>query len=576
MNTMVLDIESENDDDEMDFANKFHSPDKNCNCSKCQLNKRPQAYDSPLDLLLNETGIDDAESEVLEGDEEDSELEIRRRRRGRRLRTRPNRGRSTSSRTKSTNFSLPRRQSRHKHKPRPKPKPPYPVIHKYPRPHRRHRPLVICEPAEPCICPAHGTEFVRWVQSSLNQILGLRLVVNGIMNRATRNAVREFQKKEGFPVDGIAGPEVEHALINKKINTDHSNVHELISLEASKTLFSEEKEFKRTVGKSLPGQYGIALRRWMTNKNKLSNLVNLLTRSSIFMKIVNTINKKYVAYTTLENYGGHQFAQPDEKGILTKGKFRRRRILIISFLGYGTRFYPAYSFHTTGCPPCHSIHVPTFSLPLSTITANLIHETVHAFLHLKKPVENLVSRETKIRNSIINESQTRKKEKEIITEILMSKKNLPEKIQLNLKNRINTVETNFSVIERDFISGEKITYLEHFVLSVLMDEQRNLEKLDSNKIKAIERSVSKLYIGKPLDNFLKAAFPENLTSHPGSNTIPKSMGAYWDLLLVRRVIVLRWQEFFSKHSEDDPGFGLAKEQILQAHAKAFFQKNRKK
>ena len=217
MNTMVLDIESENDDYEMDFANKFHSPDKNCNCSKCQLNKRPQAYDSPLDLLLNETGIDDAESEVLEGDEEDSELEIRRRRRGRRLRTRPNRGRSTSSKTKSTSFSLPNRQSRHRHKH--KPKPPYPGIYKHPRPHRRHRPhrpFIVREPAEPCICPAHGTEFVRWVQSSLNQILGLRLVVNGIMNRATRNAVREFQKKERLPVDGIAGPETKKSLVMAK------------------------------------------------------------------------------------------------------------------------------------------------------------------------------------------------------------------------------------------------------------------------------------------------------------------------------------------------------------------------
>ena len=32
------------------------------------------------------------------------------------------------------------------------------------------------------------TEFVRWVQNSLNQVLGLRLPVTGIMNAVTRCA----------------------------------------------------------------------------------------------------------------------------------------------------------------------------------------------------------------------------------------------------------------------------------------------------------------------------------------------------------------------------------------------------
>jgi len=84
--------------------------------------------------------------------------------------------------------------------------------------HRRRRPAFIHRPAAPCICPAHGTEFVRWVQSSLNQLLGLRLRVNGVMNRTTRNALRNFQTQEGLPNDGIAGPETENALISAKGN----------------------------------------------------------------------------------------------------------------------------------------------------------------------------------------------------------------------------------------------------------------------------------------------------------------------------------------------------------------------
>ncbi|WP_256211859.1 peptidoglycan-binding domain-containing protein [Nitrosomonas communis] len=65
-------------------------------------------------------------------------------------------------------------------------------------------------------CPRHGSEYVRWVQSSLNQIMNLRLAVTGIMDVPTRSALRSFQEKQGLPVDGIAGPESKDALIGAK------------------------------------------------------------------------------------------------------------------------------------------------------------------------------------------------------------------------------------------------------------------------------------------------------------------------------------------------------------------------
>ncbi|MGH8497423.1 MAG: peptidoglycan-binding domain-containing protein [Methylococcales bacterium] len=65
-------------------------------------------------------------------------------------------------------------------------------------------------------CPQHGSEYVRWVQSALNQIMNLRLPVTGITNAATRSALRSFQQKQGLPVDGIAGPETKEALIGAK------------------------------------------------------------------------------------------------------------------------------------------------------------------------------------------------------------------------------------------------------------------------------------------------------------------------------------------------------------------------
>lgn len=57
-------------------------------------------------------------------------------------------------------------------------------------------------------------DYIRWVQSSLNRILGLNLVVDGISGRNTRSAIRTFQGWIGLSVDGIVGPNTERALIN--------------------------------------------------------------------------------------------------------------------------------------------------------------------------------------------------------------------------------------------------------------------------------------------------------------------------------------------------------------------------
>jgi peptidoglycan hydrolase-like protein with peptidoglycan-binding domain len=56
-------------------------------------------------------------------------------------------------------------------------------------------------------------DYIRWVQSSLNRILGLRLTVDGIMEPETRSAIRSFQKRQGLPVTGIVGPETDRALV---------------------------------------------------------------------------------------------------------------------------------------------------------------------------------------------------------------------------------------------------------------------------------------------------------------------------------------------------------------------------
>lgn len=68
------------------------------------------------------------------------------------------------------------------------------------------------EPPEPGAYPAPGTEYVRWVQSALNRVMGAGLAVDGVMSAATRSALRTFQGRHGLPTDGIAGPDTEEAL----------------------------------------------------------------------------------------------------------------------------------------------------------------------------------------------------------------------------------------------------------------------------------------------------------------------------------------------------------------------------
>ena len=56
-------------------------------------------------------------------------------------------------------------------------------------------------------------DYIRWVQASLNKILGLRLAVNGVMGAPTRSAIRSFQKRQGLRVDGVVGAQTDHALM---------------------------------------------------------------------------------------------------------------------------------------------------------------------------------------------------------------------------------------------------------------------------------------------------------------------------------------------------------------------------
>ena len=49
-------------------------------------------------------------------------------------------------------------------------------------------------------------EEMKWLQASLNKIIGTRLVVDGIHGEKTKKATMKFQRKYGLQADGVAGP----------------------------------------------------------------------------------------------------------------------------------------------------------------------------------------------------------------------------------------------------------------------------------------------------------------------------------------------------------------------------------
>jgi len=57
-----------------------------------------------------------------------------------------------------------------------------------------------------------GSEHVRWVQSTLNRALGAALPVDGVASPATRDAIRDFQRRNRLPASGYIGPDTDAAL----------------------------------------------------------------------------------------------------------------------------------------------------------------------------------------------------------------------------------------------------------------------------------------------------------------------------------------------------------------------------
>jgi hypothetical protein len=57
-----------------------------------------------------------------------------------------------------------------------------------------------------------SADYIRWLQAALNQVLGLKLTVDGMMGAQARSAIRSFKQQQGLKVDGVIGPATDAAI----------------------------------------------------------------------------------------------------------------------------------------------------------------------------------------------------------------------------------------------------------------------------------------------------------------------------------------------------------------------------
>ncbi len=79
----------------------------------------------------------------------------------------------------------------------------------------RREPTADGEPAR-----SGSSEYVRWVQHTLNGALGMSLAVDGVMTDSLRRWIRVFQRQSRLPVSGFIGPDTEAALRRVRRNSE--------------------------------------------------------------------------------------------------------------------------------------------------------------------------------------------------------------------------------------------------------------------------------------------------------------------------------------------------------------------
>lgn len=136
---------------------------------------------------------------------------------------------------------------------------------------------------------------IRRLQEALNRKMGTNLPLNGVMSFRTRRAIREFQRREGLPADGIVTAQIADALgLNKSADKMEFELNEEVSSWDNPALPSAIRQALRNQNAQMLTRYA-AQSIQPTAANALAILKLVCGYYGIPWKI---------AYTILEHEGG--------------------------------------------------------------------------------------------------------------------------------------------------------------------------------------------------------------------------------------------------------------------------------
>lgn len=321
----------------------------------------------------------------------------------------------------------------------------------------------------------------------------------------------------------------------------------------------------------------------------------LLQKSSSYNRMVDKLNRAYVSAAKLDKSGGLDDFKPDDDGKLTVGDFANRYTLAIGETpgtSQGNRFLRAGAFQTRTTAFARSDWISlmfpevTIDSPerrgkvIAQLSASIAHETVHAFHRVtESPPATPLTRAERADAFIKEEVATRETEKAILKELLslkvgtrmaletFEKKKNSKGMRELIKNRVETIQLERAEVERDFISGTDLTYLETFVVEDMLKKSMRVKKgdqiveLDEDTIEKNKDLVNRLVFTLSIEEVVQKAHPELYTEDPKSGLKTVFLpNQFSELLLIRRIIEEHWRE---------SGTG-DRESIVQSHRDAFF------
>ncbi|MGH9203331.1 MAG: peptidoglycan-binding domain-containing protein, partial [Vicinamibacterales bacterium] len=362
----------------------------------------------------------------------------------------------------------------------------------------------------------------------------------GHVSRTFVEAVAEWQKTRGLTADGIIGEKTWSAM-----KPSISSVTAREEPEIEYQLGSKPKRLSA-------GAVGDAFLEYRQSVSVPDTVIDVLHRVPSFRLMVNSMDKKYVAATTLAKSG--EPADMDDGGFLTRGRFAGRRVLEIVSVISSNAFLAARTVdnldHTDRIQLAEPNPDPS---PDPAFKERMLHRHwIARILCLLAQAENEVRAKRKRADPIATRIKARVTEQRIIR---LNIDNMLQDIDRNNKGfNIGTLFADFRLqpfveiayYPDDLIvmeSPRTLTNLEHCALLELLEDARRAEKLADASVEEQKRLIDAIALSTDVTDLartLEAPWPTVIDDKTGrERIIPTDFGAYYH---ARRIFDRRWQQ----------------------------------